>query len=127
MNKITTVNGIIRNIKGEILVVQDDKGFWLLPGGIMEGDESDQETLSRELAEELQVELIQAKLVGYFDYERAFTVDRPLQMRVYLAEIKGIPKPANEIANILWLNKENYKQGQSFPKMWWDKIFTDLL
>lgn len=39
--------------EGRILAVQHAEGFWDIPGGRIDGDESPEETIRREIAEEL--------------------------------------------------------------------------
>ena len=66
-NFIVLVTGILRNKKGEVLLIkrsQNNKtfrGFWQLPEGKMEFGEQPIETLARELDEELGCRLISAQ------------------------------------------------------------------
>lgn len=68
-NFVVLVTGILRDRKGEILLIKRSngnktfKGFWQLPEGKMEFGEQPIQTLSRELEEELGYRLIKAKLV----------------------------------------------------------------
>lgn len=47
------VKGLIRNDKNQILMVHNEKAYWDLPGGRMEPGETFEDTLSRELLEEI--------------------------------------------------------------------------
>ena len=64
---IILVTGIVRNKKGQILLVKRSnanktfKGFWQLPEGKMEFGEQPVETLKREIEEELGCQLISAE------------------------------------------------------------------
>ncbi len=62
---ITQVYGIIFNDKNEILVCREsDNGSWIIPGGHPEDGESIEQTLMRELQEEVDVEIEGIKSLG---------------------------------------------------------------
>jgi len=69
-NFIILVTGILRNQKGEILLIRRSegnktfRGFWQLPEGKIEFGEQPIETLARELKEELDCRLISAQLLA---------------------------------------------------------------
>jgi len=48
-----SIKGIYKTSEGALLLIQDDKGLWDLPGGGMESGESPQQTLIREMFEEM--------------------------------------------------------------------------
>lgn len=53
---VTQVYGVVFNDKGEILVARETtEGKWQIPGGKPEGDETVDETVKRELLEEVDV------------------------------------------------------------------------
>ncbi|WP_376689812.1 Nudix family hydrolase [Wenzhouxiangella sp. EGI_FJ10409] len=63
---IEVVAGVIRDDRGRILLAQRPAGkhlagTWEFPGGKREGDESDARTLARELAEELDIEVVSSR------------------------------------------------------------------
>ncbi|MFZ5365842.1 MAG: NUDIX hydrolase [Patescibacteria group bacterium] len=68
-NFIILVTGILRDKKGEILLIKRSnknktfKGFWQLPEGKIEFGEQPEKTLARELKEELGYRLISARSV----------------------------------------------------------------
>jgi 8-oxo-dGTP pyrophosphatase MutT (NUDIX family) len=51
-----SLKAIIRNAKGEVLVVKEQSDNWSLPGGGIDHGESDTEALRRELMEEVAYE-----------------------------------------------------------------------
>jgi len=62
---ITQVYGIVFNNNSEILVCRESKeSGWIIPGGHPEKGESNEETLKRELLEEVDVEVEDIKPLG---------------------------------------------------------------
>lgn len=104
MTPIEVVTALIRDDEGRLLVVrkQGTQRF-MLPGGKREAGESDQATLSRELREELGVRLTQADAFGCFEAQAANEPGRQVVGHVHLAQIEGAPRPAAEIAEMLWI------------------------
>ena len=47
-----SIKAIVRNKKGEVLLVKEDGGSWSLPGGGMDHGETAEEALAREMYEE---------------------------------------------------------------------------
>lgn len=68
-NFVILVTGILQNKKGEVLLLKRSKNnnsfkrLWQMPEGKMEIGEQPKQTLSRELKEELNVRLIDSKLI----------------------------------------------------------------
>lgn len=106
---IDKVGGII--LKDKKILVQRKKNNreeCIIPGGKREGNETDLETLKRELMEELSVKLINATFIGGFDDIAVFS-NEPIHVQTYLAQIEGEIKCNNEIKEAIWIDK-NYKQ-----------------
>ena len=112
MEKIDKIGGIILREK-EILVVKkrtkDNREEYIIPGGKREGDETDFETLKRELKEEIQVDLINMKPFGGFD-DIAIFENIPIHIEVYFANIKKEPKCDSEIKELVWIDR-NYEHN----------------
>lgn len=65
-----SIKALIRNIKGEVLVVKEtDRDWWDLPGGGMDHGEDIKSAIARELSEEVNFR-------GDFDY-RIISVEEP--------------------------------------------------
>ena len=60
-----SIKAIIRNEKGEVLLVKEKGSNWSLPGGGMDHGETAEEALAREMYEEaLIIENFQARIIG---------------------------------------------------------------
>lgn len=113
MKKIDKIGGIILNEK-KLLVVRkrtpDNREEYIIPGGKREGNETDLETLSRELFEEIQVELVDSAPFGGFD-DIAIFENIPIHIEVYYAITKGTPKCDSEIKDVVWIDRDYEKYG----------------
>lgn len=98
---IVTNNGSILSTKSK------GKNKYYIPGGKRENEETDVQTLTREIYEELNVVIIEntIKYVGTFsaqaDSEKEGVI---VTMTCYSAEFTGVYEPSNEIEEIRWLN-----------------------
>ena len=119
---IDKVGAIILKSK-KILVVRkhtkDNRLEYILPGGKREKGETDEETLRRELKEELKVSLINYKYFNTFSDISVFE-NIPITVQVYYAEIEGEISPQNEIKDYIWIDKDyersNIKLGSILSK-----------
>ncbi len=65
MTPITQVYGVCFNSKNEILIAKKiGNKRWIIPGGHPEGNETVEETLKREMIEEVDIKVKNIKLVG---------------------------------------------------------------
>lgn len=79
---------------------------WILPGGAREPGESDKETLTRELLEELgpDVSIRPGSLIflGTFTGRAAGRTQRMVEIGLYGGAIDGLPRASSEICAIEW-------------------------
>ncbi|SEG33093.1 ADP-ribose pyrophosphatase YjhB, NUDIX family [Nonomuraea solani] len=89
--------------RGRLLVVSKTAApeVFYLPGGKPEEGESAEETLARELAEELGVRPRDPVLLGHVE-EVAALEGVPMRMTVFTAGLDGRPRPAAELAALGW-------------------------
>lgn len=122
MFSIYKVGGIILNSK-KLLVVRkktlDNRFEFIIPGGKSEKGENDEDTLRRELKEELNVNLLN---MNFFDSYNDIAVfeNIPISMNVYMCDIAGNIIPMNEIKEYIWIDrnyeKNNIKLGSILSK-----------
>ena len=99
---------LIRNNK-----VLMSKNFYIdkyyIPGGTIEENETEVETLIREIKEELSVDIIKDSLKFLGTYEDIATThpDSIVQIRLYLGDVIGELKPSNEVEKLRWFGKDD--------------------
>jgi 8-oxo-dGTP diphosphatase len=111
-HSITKVAGLIRK-DGRLLVVRKhppDRKEFIMPGGKPLPGESQEATLRRELAEELDVQIGGIRWFGWFEEEATFE-GVPMAMDVYEVEPQGVPRPSSEIVEIKWINQSYEEEG----------------
>lgn len=105
MRQIDVVGAVIRNAAGEVLCALRSQrmsmpGFWEFPGGKIEPDETPEEALRREIAEELGCQVTVGALVADASYTYPNAVVR---LRTYEATVlAGEPRP-REHERLAWL------------------------
>lgn len=110
---IFKIGAIILNENKQILVVRKifkDRVDFIIPGGRQEAGENDEQTLTRELQEELGVKLVSMSFFGRFEEVSIFE-NIPLIMHVYEAEIAGTPNPQSEIKECVWVSRDYQSEG----------------
>ncbi|QGQ93818.1 (deoxy)nucleoside triphosphate pyrophosphohydrolase [Paenibacillus psychroresistens] len=105
MKKIDVVGAVILNEKNEILcALRSQKmslpGLWEFPGGKIEANETPQESLIREIQEELNCTIRVGELVSDAAYEYPTIIVRLI---TYLAKIVDGAPIANEHERLIWL------------------------
>jgi len=93
-------------LDGERLLVVRKRGdtLFILPGGKPEGTESDLQTLSRELREELGCAVSLPSYAGVFSNRAAGVDNAAVVVRLYCGELLGAPQPLAEIEELAWVN-----------------------
>jgi 8-oxo-dGTP diphosphatase len=100
------VVGLFFNKQGQILAGKRQKhqiyaDFWEFPGGKVEDNEELISALKREMAEELDVEVLKAKCILCVPFEYP---DRMVHLHVFLIEKYSNTAKGNEGQIIEWLN-----------------------
>jgi len=99
--------GLAAERDGQLLVARK-RGLdtFILPGGKPEGDETDLQTLSREVIEELGCAIEQPILRGVFKDVAAGSSESVVVVRLYSAKLVGEPTPCSEIEELAWVDME---------------------
>ena len=98
---------------------------YYLPGGKREGNETDLETLAREVKEELSVDVVEAtaRFYGTFEAQAHGKEEGVLvRMTCYTAEFEGELRADSEIAEMVWLTCRDMESVSPVDKL----IFGDL-
>lgn len=112
-----TIRAIIIKDKKVLLVTGHGADFYWTPGGGVEADETPEQTLRRELREELGVEVVSAYPYYTYVYENQ-------QVENYRVEIAGTIKPGEEITATAWYStKSGIKASRGFN----DRVLPRLL
>ncbi|MGW2049836.1 NUDIX hydrolase [Streptomyces sp. NPDC001858] len=96
-----------------ILVVRKKKQEgeeYIMPGGRMEGGETQRETLYRELREELGVDVSAYDYLGTFSDIAVFEGE-PLIIHAYVVEVEGEMTPQAELGELRWIDAHFQEQG----------------
>lgn len=111
---------------GKILSTKSfGKEKYYIPGGKREAGESDIEALTREISEELQVQLIPGSIhyMGTFEAQADSHPEGTLvKMTCYTAEYTGELKASSEIEWVEWLNYADLERVSAVDKI----IFKQL-
>jgi 8-oxo-dGTP diphosphatase len=102
-----------------LLVKKRDLEFYILPGGKPKQGESDIETLSREIDEELGCGIASDQLwfLGTFSDEVAGMPDAKVTIRLYAGALIGTPSPRSEIDSLVWWPRTEYKEQTLAPSL----------
>lgn len=102
--------GIIIKDKKLLIVRSTKLDQWISLGGKQEEGESLEETLRREIKEEINVDVVgepELMLVSPI-MEAAGQPDLTVQIHTYFVEVEGDITPSAEVSEIHWLTKKQY-------------------
>lgn len=106
----------------------DNRKECILPGGKREQGETDEETLKRELLEELGVEIESMKYYKTYYDKAIFEEGEDFKQTTYITKIKDMKLSVkNEIKELLWVNQNYEKQGIKCNSTLKFKIIPDLV
>ena len=113
MKHVEVVCAVIKNEKGEIFCCKIGpgrqlEGYWEFPGGKVESHETYEETIIREIKEELNSSIKPLKYLGVSNYEYT-DLDKPFSITMYAYECKLIEGELtlSEHTEKKWVKKED--------------------
>lgn len=105
MNTITVAAAVILNSAQQLLLVRKkNTQFFMQVGGKLEPSEAPEQTMLREIAEEVGTDATIRQFIGRFETRAANEADHLLISYVYHVELKGVPKIDAEIAEMKWVD-----------------------
>lgn len=112
--------------EGKVLCARSKgKETFYIPGGKRESGETDQETLIREIEEELNVR-IKPETIRPFGQFKAAAHDKPegslVQISCYTAEFAGDLQPASEIAQLAFLGSMDRDKVSAVSGLIFDRL-----
>lgn len=128
---IDHIAGLIFNEDGQLLVLRkktiDNRKECILPGRKREENESDEQTLRRELSEELGVEIQELKYYKQYLDKAIFEEGEDFQQTTYITKLNSNNIDVrNEIKEALWIDLDYEKKGILCNPILKLKIIPDL-
>lgn len=108
------------------MVKKYDEPHFIMPGGRIQEGETKEQTLRRELREELDVELKSMKFFKTWEAKHFKDKNKIVKMETYFAEIKGKPKAASEINEIGWIDSSYKNKGVKVASINEDFLIPEL-
>lgn len=92
-----------------LVTEETDQDHYLLPGGKPEAGESPEETLKREIKEELGVDLDTRTLrhLGAFEDMAAGKDDAMVHLELYMGAFRGELRPCSEVKRLVWFARND--------------------
>lgn len=105
MNVITVAAAIILNDKNQLLLVRKkNTQFFMQVGGKLEENEAPEQSMLREIAEEISANAEIEQFIGRFETQAANEAGHQLVSYVYLIKLEQAPKMDAEIAEMKWID-----------------------
>ena len=108
MNVITVAAAIILNQHNQLLLVRKkNTQFFMQVGGKLEPNEAPEQTMIREIAEEISAKAEIEQFVGRFETRAANEAGHQLVSYVYQVSLDQAPKIDAEIAEMKWIDLDD--------------------
>lgn len=121
---------LLNNNQTKFLVCEKDNftSDFLMPGGQLDKNESDVDCLTREIKEELDVNVDKSGLKFIDEYTDIAGGDatKDVYIKLYQGKIIGQPTPSQEIVKLHWIGKDDLANTRVSPIIK-NKIIPDLI
>ena len=108
MNVITVAAAVILNDKNQLLLVRkQNTQFFMQVGGKLEPNEPPEQTMLREILEEISVQAEITQFIGRCETKAANEADFQLVSYLYLVDLEQTPKINAEIAEMKWIDLDD--------------------
>lgn len=135
MKHIYIASAVILNTKNELLLVRKKgSNYFQLTGGKIDSNETEIETVIREIKEEidLHVSIDQLTYLGEHETRAVNETDTIVHGSIFIIQITTnfTPEIGDEIEDFVWLNTSNYKNYQwahlaeEFVQPWWLRLIS---
>lgn len=113
MNPIDKLAWILIRERKVLYVRSKGKELFYSPGGKREGSETNEETLIREIKEELNVDILPST-IEYLETFTAQAAGKPdgvmVESKCYKADYQGTLAPASEIEELVWFTSDDMER-----------------
>ncbi|PGZ99815.1 NUDIX domain-containing protein [Bacillus pseudomycoides] len=116
MKRVNVVSAFIQDDNDKILIVKNIKGdsfYWSLPGGAVEGEETLEQAVIREVKEETGFHIVVTGLSSvrevFFEERGHHALIITFHAKIIDGEI-NINDPDNDIVEVRWANSETVKE-----------------
>lgn len=134
-NSKPCVSVLLTNEQGQLMLtergIEPEKGKLDLPGGFLKEGEHPEAGAKREIQEELGVEVTIEGYLGFVVDQYGEGGDYTLNIGVIAQIVSGEPKPADDVAAIVWVDprtvdktKLAFTNNAKFLQMWVEKQYA---
>lgn len=108
MKLITVAAAVISNAHDQLLLVRKhNTQYFMQVGGKLESGEAPEQTMLREIAEEIGVQAEIEQFIGRFETPTANEADHLLVSYLYQVRLSEAPQIAAEIAEMKWIDLDD--------------------
>lgn len=108
MNVITVAAAVILNTQNQLLLVRKkNTQFFMQVGGKLELNEAPEQTMIREISEEISVKAEIQQFIGRFETRAANEANHQLVSYVYQVSLDQPPEIDAEIAEMKWIDLDD--------------------